>query len=485
MNLRQKAASGLRWTSLATFFKSSLQILRSIALARLLVPEDFGLMGMVMIAVGFAEAYTDVGISAAIIHRQDATKDELSTLYWLNIISGIIVLFLFWILIPVVIFIFKEPRLENMLQLVSIVFIIVPIGKQFEILLQKELHFNILARQEIFASITGLSTAVIFAIYGFGAWSLIFAFIIETFMKTLLLVQSGLRRFRPCFHFKRQDLKGYLRFGLFQTGERTVNFISERLDQVIIGSLLGAHSLGYYYFAFNLVLQPISRINPIVTKVAFPVFSKIQGDIGKLKKAYLQVVNVLTTINAPILIGMAAVSPIAIPIIFGQKWVASIMLVQILSFVSLARSTGNPIGSLQLARGRADLGFKWNLFLLIISIPIISLGGLLGGAVGVALALMLMQISLYVPSYLWLVKPLIGECVKEYASSITEPISRAAIMGLTVFLISFIIKNISAYWQLSIQIATGIIVYFVLFCVFDQKNVHVFKSILFSRSAER
>src|SRR5262249_36314737 len=153
--------------------------------------------------------------------------------------------------------------------------------------------------------------------------------------------------------------------------ERSINYLSERLDQLLIGTLLGARSLGFYNFAFNLTGRPIWRINPILTRVAFPIFSAVQHDREKLRRGYLRLLSLLTTINAPLLIGLATLAPVAVPLVFGRKWTDSIILIQILSLVTLSRSVGNPIGSLQLAKGRADLGFKWNAFFLLVSVPAI------------------------------------------------------------------------------------------------------------------
>lgn len=482
MRLKQQALSGVKWTSLSTVSVTILHLFKSVIIAHFLAPDDFGLMGMTMVVVGFAQAYTDFGISAAIIHRQDITKEQLSSLYWLNVIAGLLVFVLAWLSIPLVVMFFKEPRLSPLLQVVSFVFIIAALGKQFEVLLQKELLFNILARQEIIAALSSFFVTITCAISGFGVWSLLWGLITEISCKTLLLIRIGLSTFRPSFHFRPSDLKGFIGFGLFQTGERTVNFLSERLDQILIGNLLGAKALGFYYFAFRLVLQPISRINPVITKVAFPVFSKVQHDNERLRKGYIKVINFLTTINAPLLIGLAAVAPIAVPFIFGTKWAESVILIQVLSFVALLRSTGNPIGSLQLAKGHADLGFKWNVFLLIVTIPTLYAGGILGKGLGVAISLLLLQIVLQIPGYFYMIRPLIGKCAKEYTIAILKPIAMAGIMGLTIISMSHLLNISASIVELITQIGVGILTYLLFVWLFDKNVIYELRSIIFSRS---
>jgi O-antigen/teichoic acid export membrane protein len=457
-----------------------IQILRIIVLARLLNPQDFGLMAMTTVVTDGAQAYLDLGISAAIIHRQDATREQLSSLYWLNIFAGLVVFGTVWLCMPLIVMFFHDARVLPLLRVVALIFVVVPFGQQFDILLQKELAFDVLAKQDIFASLSSLIIAVVCAVFGLGVWALVWSILGYVTLKTILLVRIGFKRFRPSFHFHRTDLKGFLSFGLFQMGERAVNYLSERLDQILIGSLLGAKTLGYYNFAFNLSAQPITRISPIITRVAFPVFAKIQNDILKLRAGYLRVVSFLTTINAPLLAGLAAVAPVAVPVVFGQKWSESIILIQLLSLVSLARSTCNPIGSLQLARGRADLGFVWNVVFLVVSVPAIYVGGRIAHAPGVAAALLILQILLFVPVYVFLVRPLIGNCAQEYTSAILKPTASALLMALVISLVRTWRNGFPLFAELIMLVALGSILYVLFLLIFNRKAISEFRTILFN-----
>jgi len=468
----------MKWTTLSSAVNTGLRMAQLVILARFLSPEEFGLMSMVWIIIGFIQIYIDFGISSAIIHRQDATANQLSTLYWLNVIVGLATFIVVWVGSPLVASMFHEPRLVHLLHAVAVVFLITPWGQQFQILLQKELKFNLLAKQEVFATVSGVSATIVLAAMGHGVWALVLGLIVSELVKTLLLLFVSWDRYKPGFHFERHHLKGYLSFGLYQMGERSVNYLGQRFDQLLIGAILGAHTLGYYNFAYNLVIQPISRINPIVTRVVFPVFSKVQSDEKRLKKGYLKVISLLTSINAPLLIGLAVSAPVAIPLIFGETWTEAVRLVQILSIVGLIRSVGNPIGSLQLARGRADLGFKWNLALLFVYIPSIYLGGKLGGAVGIALATMMLQIILLVPSYYFLVRTLIGDCARDYFSEMFKPIMISLEMAIIVLALSLNFRNVPPSINLAIQLVAGAVSYIGLTRIHSHETITEFKFIL-------
>jgi len=256
-----------------------------------------------------------------------------------------------------------------------------------------------------------------------------------------------------------RDLKGYVSFGIYQMGERSINYLNSNLDYLLIGSMLGASALGYYTLAYNLIIKPSSLINPVITKVAFPVFSLIQNETEKLRRAYIKVLKILATVNFPVMVGMAVVAPAATPVIFGEQWRPSIILIQILTIVGLLRSTGNPVGSLVLAKGRADLGFKWNLGLTVTQLPGLYLGVKLGGAVGAAIAFSVLMVLYSVFNYLILIRKLLGPCLHAYIQSMWPPLYMSLVMGIVVFVTGILIKETSNLLVLVIQILCGTAVF--------------------------
>lgn len=465
MSLKQSAISGIKWTSLSTAAIAVLQIVQLAVLARLLKPTDFGLMAMTMVVIGFAQSYTDTGISAAIVHRQNISREQLSSLYWLNIYVSLAVFVLVSAASPLIVWFFHEPLLSKLIPIAAISLLISSAGLQFQWLLEKELKFDLLARQEIFSTVGGTIVAVSAAFLGQGVWSLVWGQIMNAGIKTVLRVKAGWAQWPPLLYFRRDDLRGFLSFGFYQMGERSINYFNSRFDQLLIGNLLGAQELGYYNFAFNLVMQPINYINPTMTRVAFPVFARLQNDLNGLRQSYLKMVNILSTINAPLLFGLSAVAPLLLPLIFGNKWNPAVLLVQILAFYAFVRSVCNPIGSLLLGKGRADLGFRWNLALLFTTAPVVYAGARLGGATGIAVALAVLIICYLLVSYTFLVKTLIGPCANAYSASILKPALLAAIMGSGVWLM------IAGGWHsitwLTTAIMIGALSYLALLRFFD------------------
>lgn len=457
-----------------------LQFFTLAVLARLLSPSDFGLMGMVIVVIGFSQLFADMGISNAIIYHQNSTREELSSLYWLNIAAGIGIFIIIYATTPLIASFYHEAQLKDLLHLSAVIFLILPFGQQFQVLLQRELQFNRLAKIDITGSFANSVFAIALALLGMGVFSLIWGQLAGASIRTLLLFYWGLKNHRPHLHFSIHDLKKYISFGLYQMGEKAINYFNSNLDYLLIGSLLGSKALGYYTLAYNLVLRPTNLINPVITRVAFPVFSKVQNDIEKLKKGYLKVLQFLSTLNFPIMAGLAVVAPVLIPVVFGDRWLPSVILIQILTIVGLLRSTGNPVGSLLLSRGRADLGFKWNLALIITQIPGLYLGAKLGGTMGVAIAFALLMCIYSVFNYLILIRKMLGSCLHEYTASMWPALWKSLIMAGALSALN-LIHNLSDILILTIQIICGIIIYMGLTAVYQKILLIEIKNMIFGK----
>lgn len=471
MSFRQVAVSGAKWTSVSAAAAGLLQLLQLVVLARLLSPADFGLMGMVLVVVGFANSYADMGVSQALIFRQDTTPDEQSSLYWLNVMTGFLLYLLIVLLTPPITGFFAQPSLGPLILLTSLVFLITPFGQQFQILLQKELIFDRLAQVEIIATVAGAAVAIGGALVGFGVLSLVAGELANATVRALVLVVIGWRRWRPALIFNPTHLRGYLSFGMYQMGERSLNYFNKNIDKILIGRLLGPVLLGYYSLAFNLVLYPISIINPIITRVSYPIFARLQNEIEMLKQGYMEVMQILALINFPLFFGFAVTAPVVIPTFFGPQWMPSVLIAQILAGVGLIRSTGNPVGSLLYAKGYARLGFIWNLIELVTQVPGVVLGAYFGGMVGVAVACLLLQILYFALSYWLLIRQVVGSCFREYLQSMGAACLMSTVMAIGVWIVGMILPDEALLLTAGLEILAGVLIYGALLLLFQRRIV--------------
>lgn len=459
MSLKQQALSSVKWTSLSSIIIAIIQLIQISILARYLEASDFGLMAIVSVIIGFTALFLDLGISASIIHRQNITHEQLSSLYWLNIASGLVLFMAVYSFASVLANFYNKTELIPIIRLLATNFVISSLGSQYDLLLQKALKFNATAKISIVSALVGFVVAVSFAVNGFGVYALVYGSLASTIAGTILNIFIGIKWYRPSFVFKYRKITPMISFGMFQMGERSINYFNSQFDVILIGKLLGVEALGIYTVAKNLSMRPAQIINPIINKVAFPVMAKVQDDMTQLKTIYLKTINYLSSVNFPIYILLALLAEPLILILFGEKWHDSIIILQILSIYSALRSTGNPIGSLQLAKGRADLGFYWN-FGLFFFIPLTIYIGSYWGLNGVAYSLLGLMIFLTIPGWYFMVKPLCGAGFIEYFRQILQPLILAIVGAMLAYGTSrlFGIENMYANVAF-IAVVMGIVVF--------------------------
>ncbi|MEH6470969.1 MAG: MOP flippase family protein [Halopseudomonas sp.] len=481
MTLRSSAASGVRWTSLSMICIALMDILRLVILGRLLSPEIFGIMAMMLVIIGLGQVFSQMGLVQAVIQRPEPKECELVSLFWLNLCASFFVYILLVVATPLVISLYDIPVLADMIPIVGLVFLLNPFGDLYRAMLEKKLLFKSLSYAEIGGALIGVVISVQLALLGFGVWSLIWGQLATTVYRNLSFIWIGKKLFRIKFRFSIKDLDGYLNFGLHYTGAMVLNFISSRLDQLLIGALLGPQALGYYSMAFNLVMRPVQQINPILTRVAFPVLSLVQTDNQRMKRGYFKMINILTSVNAPVLIGVSVVSPLAVPIVLGDEWIPIIPVVQVLSIFSLIRSIGNAGGSMVQAKGRADVELYWNMLIFCFVPGVVYIAAYYGTLMSVAWALLCLQCMLTFLWYFFVVRRLLGKCFNDYFLSMFKPILFASAMGMGVIFIGGFIELEKTFNLLVAKIALGAVFYFVLYAFFDKENVKENLNLLFNK----
>jgi O-antigen/teichoic acid export membrane protein len=370
VSLLQKIIRGAQWTAVGTVGTTALQLVKLAILARSLAPEELGLMAIVMIVVGFSQAFADMGVSNAIIHHQDITHVQLSSLYWLNLASGVCLTCIVFGFAPLIAIFFKQPDLQALTMTMSSLFILTAIGQQYRILCQKEMQLGIIAFVTLSAELVATVVAIYLARLGYGVWALVYSTILASALTSFVFLFIGIRRHhKPTWIYRHRELKGFYSFGIYQMGERSINYISANIDKILIGKILGTSAVGFYNMAWQLIIFPLSRINPIVNTVAFPAYAKLQLETDRRERYYTASMKLLSLITIPLLVFLFFFAGEIVILVYGKGWEQTSILVQILAIVGIAYAFGNPGGALILALGRADIGFWWNVFMgLMISI---------------------------------------------------------------------------------------------------------------------
>ena len=442
MTIKHKTFAAVRWTTVAAVARASLQLAQVAVLARLLAPEDYGLMAMVSVVAGFAGIFSDLGVNSAFVQRQSVTDEQRSSLFWLNIVVSAGLTLVVVAFSPLLAWFFGDERLIPLLIIVTTTFVIGALGLQVRMVAEKALNFRPVVLAEIGAALLGFATAVISAIAGLGVYALVFGTLMTSLAQTALFWLVLAQGWRPMLRLKGSEVRPFLGFGAALVANNIVNYVNGTVDLLLGGRLLSAAGLGLYSLPRNLVLNLQFLINPIITRVGFPLIAQVQNDIPRVRSIYLQTLNMTSSANAPLYVGIAFFAPEIVAIIFGEKWGGAVEVLRIFAIWGFVRSTCNPVGSLLLGMGRANLSLKWNLGLLCLIPPALWVGSRFD-TVGLAYALLGVQTALFVPGWLILVRPLCQAEFWEYIAVTLKPFCIACVtIAPTYWLVNFIDNNL-------------------------------------------
>jgi lipopolysaccharide exporter len=386
VGLKEKTLAGGMWIGASVGVAAVLQILQLAFLARILTATDIGLIAIVTLMTSFVEILVTMGISNSIVQRRDVTTLELSSLHWLNVLVGAFSGVILFFSAPAVAWFFGEPRLTILVQVVSLVFLITPFGQVFRGSLEKGMHFRAVAVSEVAGTVTIFACAVSFAAL-YGVIGVVIGTVCGYAIRTVFLVASGWKLVQLGAHFKISETRRFLEFGIFQSLDSIVGFVSANVGSLVIGKAISAQQLGGYNLAYNFAVNTPGRLNPIVTRVMFPAMSQIQHDKPRLALNALKLTKVTGIVTAPVLVLLVLLAPEFTRVVLGDKWIWITPLLQILAIVGYLRALGNPMGVILMAANRMRLGLIVNLVKAVATISAVLAGAALWGTVGVALAL--------------------------------------------------------------------------------------------------
>lgn len=482
-SLRSRAVSGMRWTGSSAVVIAVVQFLQVTILANLLSPTDFGLMASVLVIAGLAQVLGDGGMSTAIMVRRIKDPQVLSTLYWSNIGLGVVIAVVLIACAPLASAFFGTDELNGLIPLAAIGFVLTPVGAQFRALLHTELRFETLARVDVASAVAGAVVAIVAAVLGAGAYALAAAYVATAAVGAAQLVVLGWRRWRPRWHWRRSELASILDLSFFQTGNQALNYLTLNLDYIVIGSALGPAALGIYVLAWQLIIAPVMRLNPIVMRVVLPLFVRKADDPEGLRRALLEVTRMMAMLMLPVLTALALTAPYLIPAVFGEEWRDSVILVQILAAVGAGRAILNPLSAVVLARDRTDAAFLQS----VATAVLIGVAFVLVVDRGVeAVAWAWLGVSLLLAFGTWLILTrVVGMRGRRYVATMTVPAALTVPMAAAIVAIAFLLDEAGAADAvvLAAQIVVGAVVYLGLALLLQREYLRSMLDMVRGRSA--
>lgn len=367
-------------------------------LARLLEPTDFGLVGMVTAITGILSLFKEFGLSLATVQRATITHEEISTLFWINIVVGAILALVSIGVAPFVAAFYHEPRLSLILVVLGIGFVFNAAGVQHSALLQRQMRFIDLAVIEVLSLLISSVISVVLAIRGYGYWALVAWSVTLPLAATLLtILRSGWMPGRPHLNAGMQSM---MRFGGIVTVNSVVVYIAYNLDKILLGRFWGAEVVGVYGRAYQLATLSIDYINGATGSVAIPVLSRLQDDPERLRSYFLKGYSLVLALTIPATAACALFSNELILVMFGSKWNDAAPILSLLAPTILAFALINPPGWLLVGLGMVGRSLK----IALVIAPLVIIGCVIGlpyGAKGVALGFSAALTLWIVPHLMW------------------------------------------------------------------------------------
>jgi O-antigen/teichoic acid export membrane protein len=351
-------------------------------LARVLGPREFGLVGMVTAFTGVLDLFRDFGLSAAAIQRKAVTEEQISTLFWVNLLVGAILALLTLASARAVAGFYHEPRLIGVTMVLGVGFLFNATGVQHGAILQREMRFTALAVINTVSLGVGIATAMLGAMAGYGYWALVAMTVTSPLVASIgFWVATGWVPKRPR---KRTGIRSMMRFGGTLTLNGLLAYFAYNLDKVLLGRFWGANVLGIYGRAYQLVNIPTANLNSAAGEVAFSALSRLQDDPYRLRNCFLKGYSLVLAMTIPITIACALFANDIVRVLLGPKWDAAADIVRLLAPTILIFGIINPVGWLMTSLGHVVRSLK----LALIFGPLITAGYLVGvpyGPTGVAI----------------------------------------------------------------------------------------------------
>lgn len=388
MPLRTQVIRGGFWVFALRITNQVFGLARTIVLARLLAPEDFGLFGIALLAMSALETFSQTGFNTALIQKKEDTKTYLDTAWTVQVIRGIILALIAFTIAPYVAAFFDAPAAKPILQVIAFSVLIGSFTNIGVIYFQKELKFHKQFVYSLSGTLADIGVAIPAAFLLRSVWAIVFGLLAGNLVR--IVVSYFIRPYRPHLGFNAQQFKELFGFGKWVLGSSVLVFLLTQGDDAFVGKVLGVTALGFYQLAYRLSNLPATEITHVISQVTFPAYSKLQDDLPRLREAYLKVLQITAFLSFPIAGLIFVLAPDFTRIFLGEKWMPMVPAMQVLVFWGLIRSIGATTGPVFLASGKPKILTKLLLLQLIMLIiliyPLMTRLGILGVSLAVFLA---------------------------------------------------------------------------------------------------
>jgi O-antigen/teichoic acid export membrane protein len=450
-----KARKGIALTASGQLVKQVFEFLVGIAMARLLSPREFGVMGASSIFIGFVAIFTSFGVSSAIIQRGEVEQGYLRTAQTLSVVCGCCSTMLLALCAPWIGSFFHNAEITDVIPVLSLMFLISSFNIVPSALLTRRMQFNRLTIVSLLSSLTYGVVSVILAFSGAGVWSLIFGTLAS--LLTCTLASSIFSGYVPRFGFNQAHFRELVSFGGMVTVSSLLNHVARNADNLIVGRFLGPAALGLYSRAYSLATTTKEVLVATFGSVLFPSFARLQEDRQQLAGAYLRSIQAISLISLPVCVLLFLAAPEAVLSVYGAKWLGVVQPLRILSLAGFVYTLYIPSTALLLALGKTRTYTKLQLcYSVVIVLSVLAVAGY--GIETISLAVSCAILVCYVP-YCYTTHTLIGVRMVDFFVSTRRSLVATACAAVMFFLVSHLSASLSPVAKLVCEMVSCVPVY--------------------------
>lgn len=458
-NLKERSIRGGTVTLVTQAISTCITVASTVILARLLTPQDFGTVAMVLALTGFVSLFRDLGLSGATIQSRSISHDQASTLFWINVGLGVLVMVMIMASAPIVVWFYQKPQLKLVTIGLSFGSFFDSLGTQHAALLNRQMRFKALAYVRLPALLAGFLAAILVALWGGAYWALVANQLVSAACSTAgLWVTSGFRPHRPQ---RGTAIRQFMFFGANIAAFDLAHYFRDNMDQILVGRVWGAHQLGLYSRALSLLSLPLTNLRYPLGKVAFPAMSQLAENPRRYRSYYLKYSSLLAFVTMPLVAFFFACSENIIRLFLGSQWLGAVELFRILALTGFISSVASLRITVIMSSGQGSRLLRWGLLNTATAIVAYACG-LPWGAKGVTIA---SCVASYLTLHPLLVYAFKGTPVRtsDFYHSVMKPGLASILMCILYMLTIGRVLQASDIGVLAISLPFCIMIYLVIF----------------------